>query len=173
MIWLYFCKTAEKERTLLGLLREKTGIEPHICRNEYGKPYAEGNEIFFNISHSGDICAIAVSDNPVGVDAEKTCGKERGAVLSRLTAREKSETEDERGFLRNWTAKEAYVKLKGARIWDYIKRLEFFGGKLYLDGDALREEIRFYETERLTVAVCADDARFEIENNAGFSPNDI
>lgn len=46
MIWLYFCKTAEKERTLLGLLREKTGIEPHICRNEYGKPYAEGNKIF-------------------------------------------------------------------------------------------------------------------------------
>ena len=34
MIWLYFCKTAEKERTLLGLLREKTGIEPHICRNQ-------------------------------------------------------------------------------------------------------------------------------------------
>ena len=165
MIWLYFCKTAEKERTLLGLLREKTGIEPHICRNEYGKPYAEGNKIFFNISHSGDICAIAVSDNPVGVDAEKTCGKERGAVLSRLTAREKSETEDERGFLRNWTAKEAYVKYRGESLARLLPHLRFEDGTLTEDGAPAPVHLFFGELEGCALCICS-----EKEENIVFRP---
>ena len=38
--------------------------------SENGKPYIE-NEKFFNISNSGDVFCIAVSDVPVGVDVQK------------------------------------------------------------------------------------------------------
>ena len=37
--------------------------------NEYGKPYAHNGK-FFNISHSGNFVALAISDYEVGVDVE-------------------------------------------------------------------------------------------------------
>ena len=47
MTKLYFCRAQEIEKTL------KTALSPHICgdyeikRGVYGKPYIEGNLVFF------------------------------------------------------------------------------------------------------------------------------
>lgn len=40
--------------------------------NSYGKPFLENNKDYhFNISHTHNMIAVAVSNNPVGVDIEK------------------------------------------------------------------------------------------------------
>ena len=41
-----------------------------VCFSETGKPYFPDSLIHFSISHSHDLCAIAISDHPVGVDIE-------------------------------------------------------------------------------------------------------
>ena len=43
-----------------------------IARGEKGKPFIVGVEnVFFNISHSGDYVVCSVSDREIGIDIEK------------------------------------------------------------------------------------------------------
>lgn len=161
MTELYFCKAGEREEFLNGLLGKRGGGK--ILRTANGKPYIEGG-VHFNLSHSGELCAVALSDAPVGVDMELMRGRVRAAVLNSFTRRERGEIADERGFLAHWTAREAYVKLVGGRIWEYVRRLEFADGRLFLDGSAVREQVKFLHTECAVVAVCAKDAEFEVKN---------
>ena len=70
MTELYFCAVSEIENTL------KNALHPHICgnyaisRGVYGKPYIEGNPVFFSIAHSGDSGVVLISDKQCGVDLE-------------------------------------------------------------------------------------------------------
>lgn len=56
-------------------LKECWNLSPEtyrIARGEKGKPFIVGVEnVFFNISHSGDYVVCAVSDREVGIDIEK------------------------------------------------------------------------------------------------------
>jgi 4'-phosphopantetheinyl transferase len=94
-----------------------------------GKPRlagaAGGNDVFFNLSRSGDLCLIAISDDgPVGVDVEeiRDVPELAGLVRSRFAASEaaaileRSGKERLRAFYRCWTRKEACVKALGTEI---------------------------------------------------------
>lgn len=52
---------------------DRLGIEePQLAFDENGKPYLPGREdVRFNLSHSGHYAALALSDEPVGVDVEQ------------------------------------------------------------------------------------------------------
>lgn len=160
MTELYFCKESMRGELLNELLRKRTGKEPRIYRDKNGKPYTEG--VFFNLSHSGGLCVIALSCGNVGADLEVLRDRTHGAILSSLSPRERSEISCERDFLVHWTAREAYVKFKGGKLWEYIKRLEFYGGKLYLNGNPVKEDIAFYHTDNAVVALCAKDTQFTV-----------
>ena len=57
--------------TLKVMLKEYFGIEnPQILRNENGKPYINKEGVHFSLAHSNGLCAVAVSDSPVGIDCE-------------------------------------------------------------------------------------------------------
>ena len=64
---------------LLDYGLEKRGIEDWkrgLWYNENGKPYlAEGQGIYFNLSHSGEYVACAVSGEEVGCDIELISGQ--------------------------------------------------------------------------------------------------
>lgn len=81
--------------------------------------YLQGrfNQPYHSLSHSGEFCAAAVSDQSVGIDVEtirpvsqalwqRVCTERERAVLSQ------SATPDE-DFIRYWTLKEAYFKARG------------------------------------------------------------
>jgi 4'-phosphopantetheinyl transferase len=99
-----------------GLLINKFIGDKDLKLNEYGKPYSDGK--FFNISHSGNIVIIAVSDFEVGCDVElkreleyERLGK---IVFHENELKKLSETEDKRSlFFRLWTSKEAFIKCLG------------------------------------------------------------
>ena len=128
---------------LRQVLSEKTGIEPKeliFDRSENGKPYLSGNDYYFNISHSGDIAAVAVNEScPVGIDVERI-----RPVAARIAKRVFSEDdihfvfessvipdgqlEDRETLLRFfkvWTYKEAFVKMTGEGISDNIKNYSY------------------------------------------------
>ena len=90
-----------------------------IVNDDLGKPYIEGHEkIFFNISHTHNVIAIAFSDNKVGVDIEKETENSVG-IAKRFFTEEEYEyiveisEEPMKAFLEIWTKKEAFVKYLG------------------------------------------------------------
>jgi 4'-phosphopantetheinyl transferase len=112
-------------RTVLGA---RTGVAPKelgVRLTPTGKPEAEG--VHFNVTHSGEIILLAVSDDrPVGVDVERRREVVRvQALIDRwLTAGERDELmalrqrglDDSDAFLRVWSLKEARLKALGVGI---------------------------------------------------------
>lgn len=81
---------------------------------EHGKPFLPVLPDFhFNISHSGNVCAVAFSDKSVGVDVE-TVRQVNRKVLRRFTEKEQQAVvgspDPTLAFFRIWTAKEAVLK---------------------------------------------------------------
>ncbi len=121
--------------------KAKILIARHICgsfevkTNENGKPYIDA-PLYFSVSHSGGIAAVALSDTPVGVDTEIFKKRDFESVLSRFTEREKAEISgDFTAFLENWTCKEAFIKMHGGTLAKDLKRLEYVGGTIYYNGE--------------------------------------
>lgn len=104
------------------------GEEPRkirVSRTDLGKPMSE--RVHFNVSHSGDLVLLAVSDDrAVGVDVERRRPVQRvKALIDRwLTDDERRDLERLRGnaidesdaFLRVWSLKEARLKALGVGI---------------------------------------------------------
>ncbi len=108
--------------SLLQKMLSRHGIDDYeISRNENGKPYIEGADIHFSISHTDGLCAVALSDAPVGIDCEKidSAYNERLANFSKryFTPNEQNEIQESddklRKFFEIWTRKEAYIKKHG------------------------------------------------------------
>lgn len=87
-----------------------------------GQPTLPGTGLFCSVSHTDGLCVCAVSDAPVGIDAEKL----RDApmrVAERIFSPEErdaiaSSDDPRRVFFEIWTARESVVKLTGAGLRD-------------------------------------------------------
>ena len=91
-----------------------------VLEDENGKPYLKDGDVYFSISHSGNIAACVVSKYLVGCDVEKVrkvdlkiakryfCDEEADKIYS-------LKDDDDRvdAFFRLWTLKESYVKAVG------------------------------------------------------------
>lgn len=94
--------------------------DPVFKCNEYGKPYVQGHEnMFFNISHSEGKVICAVSEKECGADIEKIAAPaEMDMIASRFfTVYERNaillSANPTEAFIRLWTLREAYVKMRG------------------------------------------------------------
>lgn len=58
---------------LLHRALEEIGITAYeTCESDRGKPFIKGHEdVFFNLSHSGRMAALGISDREIGIDIEK------------------------------------------------------------------------------------------------------
>ena len=93
--------------------------EMEFLYNEHGKPYIEGGP-FFSISHCKEAIAVALDDQPVGIDVESIRRFDPELVTRTMNDSEQaliaaSET-PERTFTRLWTQKEAVLKMEGTGI---------------------------------------------------------
>lgn len=91
-----------------------------FCRDVFGKPYLKGyDDISFNISHSGDYIACAISDSAVGIDIELLRDVYDHGVLEFLADEEQRylkaipEQNKCKEFFDIWTKKESYIKMIG------------------------------------------------------------
>ncbi|MDO4562738.1 MAG: 4'-phosphopantetheinyl transferase superfamily protein [Clostridia bacterium] len=82
-----------------------------IVREKGKKPRLESPiGVHFSLSHSYDLCAVAVAERPVGVDIEKV-REVKGA--ERIAKKYYSPAERETDFLQVWVRKESRVKRDG------------------------------------------------------------
>lgn len=136
MIELYWTKNVNVYTKLKILLARKLGYKPEIVRTANGKPYIDGNPLYFSLSHSRDHAVIALCDKPIGVDLEYYDSERNiSHVLARFSKNERDEIGDCKPcFYINWMIKEAYIKMTGGTLACDLKRLEYYGKKLYVDG---------------------------------------
>jgi len=90
--------------------------------NEYGKPYVV-NGPYFSISHCKTGIAVAVDDQPIGIDIESIRHADEDLIVRTMNEEEKSQItnhksqiESDRAFTRLWTQKEALLKAQGTGI---------------------------------------------------------
>ena len=105
------------QRILADILKRDYKIEkcPEILRDEMGKPYFKGGQLHFNVSHSGEYLALAISENPVGIDIQEPKTIKDGMYRKVVQPKEQELIGEERqkDFLRLWVLKESFVKAEG------------------------------------------------------------
>jgi len=112
-------------RFLLGRYLDESARELIIKTGPNGKPYVENPfQLCFNISHSGEIAVIALSDRDVGIDVEHLDRRvDTAAVLRRFFSASEQDSyaqyqpnDQRQTFFRGWTRKEAVLKATGEGI---------------------------------------------------------
>jgi len=140
--WEGYRRDADKERFLVGCVLAKAALAGYAglrpadvrfdrtcrCGEPHGKPAFAGYGLGHSVAHSGDLVAVAVAGNPVGVDVEQLDGRAHPlggdgdpealgrlvlsaaeqAVLAATPAPGRA-----RAFLIAWTRKEAVTKATG------------------------------------------------------------
>lgn len=96
--------------------------ELEFYKNENGKPFFKNiEEIFFNISHSENMFACAVSKKRVGIDVQKIKAVNEYVYGKVCTSEEINSifkaSDSKAEFVRFWTKKEAYIKAIGKSIF--------------------------------------------------------
>ena len=93
--------------------------EMEFLYNEHGKPYIEGGP-FFSISHCKEAIAVALDDQPIGIDVESIRRFDPELVTRTMNDSEQAliaaSAHPERAFIRLWTQKEAVLKMEGTGI---------------------------------------------------------
>ncbi len=159
---IYYTAVPTNSKEFLSrILRDFYGIStPKITKNSYGKPYFIDFSLFFSISHSENITAIALSKREIGLDIQKKRAKTPKRVTQRLSVAEKQED-----FYRIWTTKEAYIKYCGKSIAKLYSRLEYKNGALYEQNTPVAAVFFYAEIEGCTLCVCsAEQAAAELIN---------
>lgn len=132
-----------------------------IVRNEHGKPFLKSGEVYFNLSHSGDMAVCALSDTEVGVDTERM-KKADLRLAERFFSPEEytfimESADRDRAFFRLWTLKESFVKAAGvgiSRFGDFCIHID--GNEIYLDNNINHNSYEFFEYEEngYLIALC-------------------
>ena len=89
-----------------------------IDYNEVGAPTVDSPNTYISVAHGGESVAVAIADEPVGVDIE-SLDRNYARIKSRfMTPAEESLSTMEEWPAVVWTAKEAIYKLYGKREVD-------------------------------------------------------
>ena len=97
--------------------------------NKNEKPYLMQGTPFFNITHSEECIAVALSNFEVGIDSETVRKQPQEIMPNVFTKKEISMIENSKNpdktFFKVWTLKESYIKALGTGFYFPLKKVEF------------------------------------------------
>ena len=104
---------------------------PEIRRTERGKPYFIDSPLHFSISHTKKHVFCALSDRPVGIDAEEIDRDIRLSLSEKILSPgeliQYQQAEDKRlALLTFWVLKEAAAKCSGEGLRGYPNHTDFY-----------------------------------------------
>ncbi len=171
-------ETANGRELLKTAVLREFGVDSNtliIEKGEHGKPYfSDREDIFFNISHSGNFVAAAVGECPIGIDIQvvqnvrermidKLCNDDEKQFISNCPDKDKS-------FIILWSLKESYIKAIGKGMSfpmsDINFKLEYF--KDEAKGEFSNRSGRYLVRDygEFVLAVCAlGEFNFSVEEN--------
>ena len=94
-----------------------------LAVDDNGKPYLTDGDIRFNLSHSGELAAVAVADQEVGIDVQEVRELHDAAALARRILAPAEAGSD---LLRAWARKEAVVKATGEGLRRSLAEVQVF-----------------------------------------------
>lgn len=111
---------------------------------ENGKPYFKNYPYYFNLSHSGNYVACALSEREVGMDLQIHRATDSERLAGRYFSLAEVDALQRAGdrpafFFRLWARKEAYGKLTGKGIADALGK-DLWSGGTEIDGMLCWEE---------------------------------
>ena len=122
----------EAGRELLARLYWETAGEtlPEIAVADRGKPYFVSGNLHFSISHTKNHVFCALSDRPVGLDAEEMDRDVNLRLAEKIlsqaeTIRWEASPDKRAALLRLWVLKEAAAKLSGEGLKGYPNHTDF------------------------------------------------
>ena len=122
---------ADGHQTGLALLEKLYGGPlPEIRRTKLGKPYFVDSPLHFSISHTKNYVFVALSDRPIGIDAEERDREIKLSLAEKfLSPTEHAQfqnAEDQRlALLKFWVLKEAAGKCSGEGLQLWPNHTEF------------------------------------------------
>ena len=122
---------AEGRRLLRQMYESCTGEKmPAISVNSRGKPHFVGGALYFSITHTRGHVFCALSDKPVGIDAEEMDRNISLALADKILSpgerRQNAAAADKRlALLTFWVLKEAQVKCEGTGLRGYPVHTDF------------------------------------------------
>ena len=125
-------QTDAQVKLAAAVYAEKTGIalsdELIIERTEKGKPFFVNDQnVYFSVSHSGDMWVCLMADSPVGVDIQEVRTARTEELAQRYFTEQEKHYVDlwgEEGFYDLWVRKEALVKYFGLTMAQGISGFE-------------------------------------------------
>lgn len=120
------------------------GKLPDFSYKERGKPYfSEWPQLHFNVSHTKNMVMCVISDMEIGVDIEHVRPIKEKTIHRTFTENEKVfAKENENGFVRLWTMKEACAKLRGIGLADILEGMEVCREENEIHVKKLNQDIR-------------------------------
>ena len=118
--------------------------------NEHGKPYLEDGP-YFSISHCKEGIAVAIDDQPIGIDIEGIRKADPDLIERVMNEEEKSQItnhqspiESAYAFTRLWTQKEAIVKAQGVGIVSFEQLQHILSNARDLEVSTIEKENYIY-----------------------------
>jgi 4'-phosphopantetheinyl transferase len=160
-------------RRLLGTYASTSPTSLHFHYGSHGKPFLGDSDLRFNVSHAGEHGLIAISRQiELGVDIEPLNLSIDAVELSKqfFTPAEAALVADARVddrsriFLALWTAKEAYLKAKGAGLSEELSQTDFStaafdgGDHLFHDPNGATWHVRSLHPDQTVAAALATQA---------------
>lgn len=131
-----------------------------VLLTKEGKPYLKDDELCFNISHSGSMVMLAVSEDQIGADIQKAV-EYKASLYERITSDAEKNQEELKDIKRLWAAKEGYSKLTGKGIsvdFSTITVIEKETDFCIYEGNELKAYgKRVYEDENYAAIVCMEE----------------
>ena len=137
----------------LALLQALCGRAlPQIRRTQRGKPYFVDDPRYFSISHTKSHIFCALSDRPIGIDAEEADRNIKLSLAEKILSPSESQqflqaSDPQRALLTFWVLKEAAAKCSGEGLRGYPNHTAFS-----LDDPRVRE------MDGCLVAIIEDDS---------------
>lgn len=143
------CGKARKELIFAGALLSKAlklqGIDSSCfyCK-ENKKPYLKGQDVFFNLSHSGDYVGVAIGSKEIGFDIQKPVLNVNKSLINRILTKEEAKLYKELkvSFNEIWAIKESYSKLTGEGISLNFKEISYKKENIDLKIDIFKNGIK-------------------------------
>nr|WP_288827060.1 4'-phosphopantetheinyl transferase superfamily protein [uncultured Clostridium sp.] len=139
-------------------------IPLHFTYNSYGKPLLQDYpDVSFNISHSGNWVACAISDSGIGIDIEQinydidlNIANHYFHQKERQIIHTTAAPESYHHFFRFWTAKESYLKCIGRGLGDPLNNFYVSDNTIILEGRITPWHIYYYDSlNNYTLSVCS------------------
>lgn len=164
MIDIYY--TYEKVNTdefTKKILARHYGIRnANLQRTFNGKPYLPNGKIYFNLTHSKEITALAVGKSEVGLDCESLDGKPRTVILKKLSEREQAQIHSLADFYTHWTARESFIKYLGESLAACWRRVEILNGDVYFRGEKQAVKLLPFTVDNYTFCVCGNYTKYAL-----------